>query len=122
MTLKSGQNVTFTVNNVTGGSVAQIALYGPGTALGGINLFNGTTKETRCNAGSGNCDTYTAGEKQTIKINSTGTYRFAVTRDWDTSCGADGTFALVIDAQNGPLTPTQTVTDQASQASGFSCP
>ncbi len=120
MKLQGGQDVTFTVNNLTGESVAQIALYGPGVALGGFNLINNTTKETLCGY-TGSCATAVA-QKQTVHITQSGTYRFAITRNWGDSCGGSGTYGYDVNTQHGGILPTQTVTNTATQATGTSCP
>jgi hypothetical protein len=117
-----GSTVTFSATETTGGSVLHVALYAPGVALGGTNLFTGTTAELLCNYVSG-CNSNTAG--QTVSdfvIPTSGVYRLAITRDWGTSCGGSGTYRLIIDS-DGPFgEPTQTVDDTATLASGTTCP
>lgn len=65
LNVPAGAVLSLRVNNVSSGSVAQIALYAPGVALGGTNLLTGTTKELRCANGQG-CSNpvYAAGEQK----------------------------------------------------------
>ena len=119
--LTAGSVLTIRVTNVSSGSVAQLALYGPSVALGGVNLLTTTTKELRCLAGAG-CSTFTAGEHvDAITVTQTGTYRLAITRDWGTSCGGTGTYRLDVTSTQAFQVMGQTVEDQASLASGFEC-
>lgn len=117
-----GSVVSFSVHDVSSGSVSQIALYGPGVPLDGTNLFTDDTNELRCTSGEG-CDSYTAGEQYNdYIIPSTGTYRFAVTRDWGYSCDASGTYILTITSNLDFSNLGMSVDDQASLATGYECP
>ncbi len=120
-TVVAGSVFTIRVNTVSSGSVAQLALYGPGVALGGINLLTGTTSELRCtNAGS--CTAFTGGEQvNAITLAQGGTYRLAVTREWGNSCGGTGTYRLEVTSTVAFQVAGQTVEDQTSLASGFQC-
>jgi len=121
VTLTAGTTVSFEAKDTTGGSVLQIALYAPGTALGGTNLFTASTDELRCNYVSG-CTNNTAGQTVSgFAVGTTGVYRLAVTRDWGSSCGGAGTYHLVITADQ-PIVVAQTVDDTATLASGWACP
>jgi hypothetical protein len=113
--------VSFSVSNVGGGSVAQIALYAPGVALGGINLFTTTNDELRCRTGAG-CSDYTAGEQVTdFPIPSTGIYSFAVTRHDEDSCGQSGTYDLDITSNTPFSFMARTVNDVKSLATDYTC-
>lgn len=95
-TVAAGSVLNVSVSAVSSGSVAQLALYAPGVALGGTNLLTGNTKELRC-ASAGSCDAaaYAAGEhKNGVVAAVGGTYRLAVTRVWGISCGGSGTFRV----------------------------
>lgn len=117
-----GSVVTFTVHNVSEGSVSQIALYGPEVALGGTNLFTSSTDELRCREGVG-CNDYTGGESVTaFIISDSGSYRFAITRNYDNSCGTSGTYDINITSSKNFVVSGQTVDDVDSLASGYSCP
>ena len=118
----AGSTVTFEAKDTTGGSVLEVALYAPGTALGGTNLWTGDTTELRCNFVAG-CGNNTAG--QTVSdfvIPADGVYRFAVTRDWGNSCGSSGTYHVVITSDTPIVSFNQSVNDVATQAAGTSCP
>ena len=120
--LMSGSVVTFQATQTTGGSVVQIALYGPGVALGGTNLLTGDMSELRCYPGgdcTGNPEGVTAAD---VVISASGTYRFAVTRHHGNSCGSSGTYRIIIDSDMAFSEVTQTVDDVATLAEGFSCP
>ncbi len=116
-----GAVVNFSATDVTGGSVLQVALYAPGVALGGTNLFTGNNTELRCNYVDG-CSENTAG--QTINgftIDSAGTYRLAITRNYSASCGTDGTYRLQVTSDTGFNSPIQTVDDVESQSTEWQC-
>jgi hypothetical protein len=122
MELTAGSIMTFQATETTGGSVLQVALYGPDEPLGGTNLFTGDTSELRCNYVSG-CSNNTAGQMvNDFVVPADGTYRFAVTRDWGASCGGSGTYRLIIDSDTGFPGVTQTVDDEPSLATDWSCP
>ena len=120
-TVAAGSVLTVRVSNVEAGSASQIALYAPGTALGGTNLLTGTTKELRCTVAA-NCSLFTGGEQKVgITATQAGTYRLAVTRDRGVSCGATGTYRVELTSSIAFQTGVQSVQDQASLASGFEC-
>ena len=122
ITFSASSTVTFQATETTGNSVLQIALYGPGVALGGTNLFTGSTNELLCNFVLG-CSNNTAG--QTVNdfvIPTNGVYRLAVTREWGSSCNDSGTYRLIIDSDEPFSEPVQTVNDMATQAPGTECP
>ncbi len=122
MELTEGSIMTFQATETTGGSVLQVALYGPGESLGGTNLFTGNANELRCNYVVG-CNSNTAG--QTVNdfvVPTSGLYRFAVTRDWGNSCGSSGTYRMVIDSETYFPGVDQTVDDELSLAPGWECP
>lgn len=120
-TVAAGSVLTVRVNNVGGGSAAQIALYAPGTPLGGTNLLTGTNKELRCTAAA-NCDLFTGGEQKVgVTAAVAGNYRVAVTRDWGLSCGGTGTYRLEVTSTVAFQVGNQTVQDQPSLAPGAEC-
>ncbi len=116
----AGAEVTIDVHNVSAGSVAQIALYGPGVALGGTNLLTGTTNELRCDT-TDDCNAHTAGVSYTMTVPTSGTYRLAVTRDWGNSCGGSGSYDLEVTADEELEVGGQTADDVTSAAPGFEC-
>ena len=119
---EAGSAVTLQATDVTGGSILNIALYAPGAALGSINMLTNTTNEYRCGA-IANCDGLPDGQRvANFLIPDTGTYRFAVTRDWGESCGGNGTYRLAISANKKFPKPTLTANDTLSQAPGAECP
>ena len=118
----AGSTVTFRATETTGNSVVQIALYGPGVALGGTNLFTGTANELRCNYLDG-CDANVDGQRVLDFVTvAGGVYRFAVTRDWGHSCGESGSYRLIIDSDTPFSIPRQTVDDIATLAPDWECP
>jgi hypothetical protein len=117
-----GSVVTFKATDVTGGSIVQLALYAPGTPLGGTNLFTGTLNELRCGTVT-DCDSMPEGQAVSdFVIPVEGTYRFAITRDWAESCGGSGAYHLSITSDHGFPAPARTVNDKPSQAAGVECP
>ncbi|MCP4549783.1 MAG: hypothetical protein GY835_25285 [bacterium] len=122
MNFKADTIVSLRATEVTGASVLQVALYGPGEPLGGTNLLTEDATELRC-GWVDNCNNNTEG--QTVigfTIPETGTYRFAVTRDWGDSCGSSGTYYLHISSDTSFSGVTQTVNDEPSLAAEWSCP
>jgi len=117
----AGTTVTFEVTDLSGDSIAQLALYAPGVALGETNLLTGTTNELRCNF-VGNCGEMPDQVVTDFALTDGGTYRLAVTRDWGVSCGGSGTFRLVINADSRFEFPVRTVNDAATLATGTECP
>lgn len=119
--LEKGAKVSFTVNSVSEGSVAQIALYLPGTALGSTNLFTMSSKERRCTTGA-SCKDYKAGEAvNDFVVPQNGIYLFAITREWGTSCGGTGTYQLGLKSNQNFSVVKQTAEDSPSKATGFEC-
>ncbi len=119
---KSGSIVSFQATETTDGSVLQVALYAPGVELGGLNLFTGNETELLCNLVNG-CNSNTDGQLVAdFVIPADGTYRFAITRTWFESCGNTGSYRLIIDSDTRFQEPEQSADDEASQASGWSCP
>jgi hypothetical protein len=122
MHFEAGSNVMFMAYKTTGGSIVQLALYAPGTALGSTNLFTNTANEYRCGPVT-DCDSQPAGQMvASYIIPKTGTYRFAVTRDWAESCGGDGTYTVEITSDKGFTKPTRSANDKASLAPAAECP
>lgn len=120
-TMTAGSVITVGVSNVTGNSVSQLALYGPGIALGGNNLLTGTNSELRCTSVA-SCSGYAAGEQKTgVILTQTGTYRVAVTRDWGKSCGSSGNYRLDLTSSIAFQAVSQSVNNGASAAPGAAC-
>ena len=113
-------STTVGISDLTGGSIGQIALYAPGTALGGTNLLTGDTKELAdCTQHSG-CSTGTSGISKSLTLAATGLYKFTATRNNNYSCGGSGNFQLSI-TSSYPVCSNLTTSDAATQASGFTC-
>ncbi|MCB9082346.1 MAG: hypothetical protein H6555_11620 [Lewinellaceae bacterium] len=118
---KKGMKVDFRVSNVTDGSVAQIALYAPGVALGGTNLFTGTTKELLCNL-QADCSKNQNGQAVTsFTIPTDGTYRFAVSRNWGYSCGSTGNYRLMVHSSQAFKFDRQTADDEIAAVTETQC-
>ena len=121
MELEKGSIATFQAGPVSAGSVAQIALYAPGIALGGVNLFTGTTKELLCNVAS-KCEENQAGQlKSNFAIPATGVYQFAVSRDWGKSCEAKGTYKIKITSDRNFTFNKQTLEDAVAKVKEAEC-
>jgi hypothetical protein len=118
--LHGGTSATFEVTDLTGNSIAQIALYAPGVRWA-ISIFTGTNNEYRCNHDN-NCATMPAQVINDFPLSVGGVYRLAVTRDWGASCGGAGTYRLVIGADKRFEFPARTVNDVATLAPGAECP
>jgi len=119
--IEAGSVITIRVNTVSSGSVSQLAFYAPGVALGGLNLLTGNAHELRCTSG-GSCEAFTTGEQvNSYAVATGGTYRIAVTREWDTSCGSTGTYHIEVTSTKRFQILGQTREDAPSAATGFEC-
>jgi hypothetical protein len=109
--------------DVTGGSILSMAFYAPGVGLGDANILTGGTREELlCNYVAG-CESNTAGQSVTgLVIGAAGTYRLAITRDWNTSCGSAGDYRLMITSDLEFSTPINSGQDVATKAVGVACP
>jgi hypothetical protein len=113
-------STTVGISGLTGGSIGQIALYAPGTNLGGTNLLTGDTKELFDCTQQGNCSNGTSGVSKSIELPVTGLYKFVATRNNNYSCGSSGNFQSSITSAY-PIYTSLTTSDAATQASGFTC-
>ena len=121
LSIEAGSVLTIRVNNVSSGSASQLAFYAPGVALGGLNLLTGNTRELRCTSASA-CEGFTVGEQvNSYAVAVGGTYRIAVTREWDSSCGGTGTYRLAVTSTKAFQHFGQTKEDTPSAATGFEC-
>jgi len=113
---EKGSMVDFDVNNLTGGSVVQIALYAPDEELGGTNLFTNSTTEITCII-DGDCDLNSGGYYiGSFVIPTSGRYRLAITRNHGFSCGSDGEFDLSIMSDKNFLFEEQSADNTESLA------
>jgi hypothetical protein len=119
----AGTVVDISAIDVTGGSILQMAFYAPGVSLGRENLLTGGSREElRCNYVAG-CVNNTGGQAVTgLVIGAAGTYRLAITRNWDISCGSSGDYRLMITADVEFTTPVNSGQDVATKAVGVACP
>ena len=115
LTFAAGSSVTVVVSSVTGNSVVRLALFAPGVALDGINLLMNDTLDREC-VGQNETDSLV------VTATSAGTYQLAVGRDWGSSAGFSGTYALSVTSPTRFTVGTQTSDDTASQATGSDCP
>jgi hypothetical protein len=113
--IEAGSELSITVTNVTGASVARLALFAPGVALSGVNLLTGSANDLSCAAQNGD-------ENIVLTVAATGVYRLAVARDWGASAGATGTYRIGLVSTVPFLNPVQTVEDGTSAAAGMECP
>jgi hypothetical protein len=111
---------TVGISDLTDGAVGQIALYAPGTNLGGTNLLTGDTKELLDCTQQNDCDDGAVGVSKSITLAVTGLYKFAATRNNGYSCGSTGNFQSSITSAF-PVTGNATTSNAATQASGFTC-
>lgn len=113
--IEAGSELSITVTNITGASVARLALFAPGVGLDGINLLTGSTYDLSCFGQNGD-------ENTVFTVATTGVYRLAVARDWGQSAGATGSYRIGLVSTIPFLNPVQTLDDGPSDASGFVCP
>ncbi len=107
VTLPAGTVATLAVSSVTGSSVPRLAAFAPGQALTSASLLTGTTSDR-------SCVSQNTSDSVTFKAPTTGTYRLAVGRDWGSSAGASGTYAVSLTADQAFLPPAQTASDAAA--------
>jgi hypothetical protein len=113
-------STTVGISGLTGNSIGQIALYAPGTALGGTNLLTNDTKELLYCTQQGNCSNGTSGVSKTLTLTTTGLYKFTATRNNGNSCGGSGDFQASI-TSTYPISANLTTSNVATQASGVTC-
>jgi hypothetical protein len=111
--------VTVAVSGVTGNSVVRMAVF-DGSALNTTNRLNGNLADRKCAAQNAN-------DSATSASLPAGLHRIAIGRDWNTSSGASGNYAVTITTPNAPLmpgNPVNTVDDGPSAFgnSGWTCP
>jgi hypothetical protein len=111
--------VTVAVSGVTGNSVVRMAVF-DGSALNTTNRLNGNLADRKCAAQNAN-------DSATSASLPAGLHRIAIGRDWLTSGGASGNYAVTITTPNAPLmpgNPVNTVDDGPSAFgnSGWTCP
>lgn len=112
--LNAGTTLTVAVSDVTGGSVPRLALFAPGEPWNGTNLLTGTNRDRECvgqDADDGFVD---------LAIEQTGTYALAVGRDWGSSVGFTGGYALRV-TSSGPVLAQLVSDDLDSEAAGSVC-
>ncbi|MCB9681218.1 MAG: hypothetical protein H6733_07070 [Alphaproteobacteria bacterium] len=114
--LVAGTTVDLTVYAVSGSSVVRLAMFPPGTALDGTNALLGGTYDQMCWTQN------TSAQRSSFHIDTTGTWRVAVGRDWGASSGTGGTYTFELNQHGSWATFTPTVDDEASQATGGQCP
>lgn len=113
--LLEGTKASFSISDLTDGSIGQIALYGPNVTLGGTNLFTGTNNELSCSPEG--CKNGAAGVSAEYTATVTGTYKFAATRNRGRSCGFEGNYTLkIISNSKKPKQILDNVTTSAPEA------
>jgi len=116
LSLETGSRLALAATELTGNSVPRFALHAPGVPLGDINLLTNTTEDREC-VGQDQDDRPPA-----YPVRETGTHTLALTRDWGSSAGASGSYALSISAGEGVFsTPILTLNDFNSPAPGSRC-
>ncbi|EQA43785.1 hypothetical protein LEP1GSC050_1854 [Leptospira broomii serovar Hurstbridge str. 5399] len=114
--------LTITVSAVTGASVLRLSVYGPGSALSGTNLINGSVNDRTCPSPPTNSN-QNVGDSISLPISTLGVYRIAVGRDWGSSAGSSGTYTLKLSTTKSSMTSLlKTVTNTATLSSGMQCP
>jgi len=113
---EAGSKISITIQEVTGNSLVRLAVYAPNVNLGSTNLLTGNTNDLAC-----------SGRNETASIPnliapSSGIYKIAITRDWGTSIGNNGTYKLVLFADTEFEFIEKTIDDIDSLTSDFSCP
>jgi hypothetical protein len=114
ITFAAGADVTIAVTGITGASVLRLGAFGPGTALSGANLLTGPSSDRMCRAQN-------VSDTVTFRALTAGVYRIAVGRDWGSSAGASGNYTLTVTSTSPLTSPSQTVNDAPSMATGTRC-
>ena len=119
--LSAGTTLNFGTSEVGGNTASQIAIYGPGDTVGGINLLTGLAMAFRCTP-TANCGAHGAGESYSgFVVPTTGVYQFAVIRHHGASCGWTGTYTASLDASAGFTILGQTMDDATVQDDSWTC-
>jgi len=101
------------VDSITGRSTLGMALYGPEENLGGLNLLTNNSDDLECLRQN-------ARFEDTVPLSAPGTYKLAVTRDWGSSSGFNGTYTLTLATTVPRVDIGQVDDDEISQATGSS--
>ncbi|EPG76503.1 hypothetical protein LEP1GSC058_1377 [Leptospira fainei serovar Hurstbridge str. BUT 6] len=114
--------LTITISAVTGASVLRLSVYGPGSALNGTNLLNGSVNDRTCPSPPTNAN-QNVGDSISTTISTLGVYRIAVGRDWGSSAGSSGNYTLKVNTTKSSMTSlVKTVTNTVTLSSGMQCP
>lgn len=95
LTLKPNSNLTFSISQITDGSIAHAALYAPGDNEKITNLLTGNASgascfEVSCYSGAGG---FTI---ENVQTNAAGNYTLEIIRDYGNSCGTSGDYKLTL--------------------------
>lgn len=112
--LTAGSTLTVDVTSITGASVPRLALFAPGDDLDGVNLLTGATLDREC-VGQDEDDGFAD-----FAVTTSGTYLLAVGRDWGSSAGFSGSYALDVSSDVTVLAQ-QVADDVATQSTGSVC-
>ncbi len=111
----AGTRISITVEEVTGLSVARLAVHAPGIVPGGTNLLTNNANDLMCSGQNEDMGL------PNVILPSEGTYKVAITRDWGTSAGVDGDYRLAIFADK-PFEVLSQTNDTDSLAPNGECP
>lgn len=114
LTLPANSVVSIAVTGLSGGSVARLGVFAPGSALSGVNLLTGLAMDRECQGQD-------VSDAVQFRTGAAGSYRIAAARDWGSSNGFDGAYTLVVSAESGVEVEGQTVDDEPSGAVGSQC-
>jgi len=110
VTLKPNSNLTFSISQVTDGSIAHAALYAPGDNEGITNLLTGNSSGAACFELS--CNSGAAGFTiENIQTTAAGNYTLEIIRDHGNSCGISGDYKLTL-VSNKHISMQQVQNDQ----------
>jgi hypothetical protein len=120
----AGDSLSMNVTNVTGSSVVRMSVFGPGVALSGTNLINGSLNDHVCPHPPTGANQNASASASVTSLAGAGICRVAIGRDWGSSGGSSGTYTLTVSLSSGSIFnyvgPTSV--NSATLSSGMQCP
>ena len=112
---RQGTRLSIQVSEITGSSVAQLAIYGPNNLIGGINMLTGNTNELSC-----------GGQDVTesivdVQITEDGVHQISVNRNFGSSAGTTGNYKLTIIASERFYNLVESADNEGYISGGSEC-
>lgn len=110
-----GTRLSIQVSEITGSSVAQLAIYGPNSLIGGANILTGNTNELSC--GGQNATESVVN----VQIVESGVHQISVSRNFGSSAGTTGDYKLTIISSERFYNIVESVDNEGYISGGSEC-